>query len=345
MTPSTGRRSWSSLLWVAAFALATVIATDRLLAAWMPPPNPPELDDGLSLLEDQGADVLVFGSSHLRSFFEVARQVAERTGGRVRVTPLPMDWGHAASYEFMHRRRVAPWLDGPHAPDQHLPRKVLLVTQWWDFRRLGPDDDPVVNLPARAWQVADFLADAAREGLTDYNRHYLSRRLYRALRRSPLWAWRGRPDLREALKSLGRREPDPRREARRAERVAWFRGYIERGGDRLVNPEDAAALEALLDDWQRRGLEVRVLLYPRMKGSITPAAREGTLLRFSRWMESRLAPRGIPLLDLSLDHPLTDEDFGPDLDHPTHDANARLAAFLLDGPWGDFLLTSPGERP
>lgn len=345
MNSSASRIPWSSLAWVAGSALVTVVAIDRLLAAWLPPPNPPELDDGLALLDEGGADVLIYGSSHLRSFFEVRRQVEERTGGRVRVVPLPMDWGHAASYEFLHRHRIVPWLDGSHPPGRHLPRKVLLVTQWWDFRRLGPDDDPVVNLPARAWQAEDFLEDAAREGLTEYNRHYLARRLYRALRRSPLWAWRGRPDLREALKALVSRDPEARSESRRADRVSWFQGYIERGGDRLVNPEDAAALEALLDDWQRRGLEVRVLLYPRMKGSITPAAREGTLGRFARWIESRLAPRGIPWLDLSLDHPLTDEDFGPDLDHPTQDASARLASFLLDGPLGGFLLDSPGEGP
>lgn len=332
---------WTTLASVAGFAVATVLVIDRLLAAWLPPPNPPELDDGLALLNAGGADVLVYGSSHLRSFFEVARQARERTGGRVQVVPLPMDWGHAASYEFMHRHRVVPWLDGPHPPDQHLPRRVLLVTQWWDFRRLGPDDDPVVNLPARAWQVTDFLDDVAREGLTDYNRHYLARRLYRALRKSPLWAWRGRPDLRDALKSLVSQGSKAWTQERLQSRIAWFQGYIERGGDRLVNPEDAAALEALLDDWQRRGLEVRVLLYPRMKGSITPAAKEGTLDRFARWIGTRLASRGIPLLDLSLDHPLSDQDFGLDLDHPTPEANARLATFLLDGPFGDFLLGSP----
>ncbi len=329
-------RSWLGLAAVVLAASMLVAGVDLALSAVVPPPGYPEAEDGLDDLQRGDPTVLVLGSSHLRSFEFVAGELARRTHGAQRLVAVPVDWGKASSYRWTWENRLRPLVDqADPAGNRVRPslRRVILVTQWWDFRRLGPDDDPLVNLPARAWTFTDWLADVARDGVTPYNQNYVVHRWSRLFPFSALVQYRGRTAILDWLK--GRASPERAAEALKAryrERLAGFRTYVERGADRLFDDADVAAFHAMVSDWQARGIEVTVLLFPRMHGMITDRARLAPIGRFSAWMAGQCRALGVPLIDLSWEHPLEDADFGQDLDHPTDEANRRLAAWLLDGP-------------
>lgn len=319
---------------VALGAAALVVAAELGLSAEVPPPQYPEVEDGLAQLAGGDPTVLVLGSSHLRSFAEMAAELERRTGGAERMVAVPVDWGKASSYRWTFDHRVRPLLDERDETGARVRtslRRVLLVTQWWDFRVLGPDDPPLVNLPARAWAFRDWLTDVWRNGVTPYNQNYVVHRFSRLFRGSVLVQARGHNFLLDWFKGAVRPETAAAaRDDRYRERLRHFRGYVERGGERLFDPVDVAAFDAIVDECKARGLDVTVILFPRMHGMVTDRARASPIDRFSSWMAGRCSELGVRLLDLSWDHPLTDADFGQDLDHPTEDANRRFAAWALD---------------
>jgi len=331
---------------VAAPAIAAVVGIDLALSLAVPPPRFPEAEDGIARFEASDPSVLVLGSSHLRTFESVADELSARTGGARTLVPVPVDWGKMASYRWTWEHRLRPLVearDASGAPRHPALRQVILVTQWWDFRNLGADDTPLVNLPARAWTFGDWLADAWHNGVTPYNQAYVLHRFSRLFPGSALVQFRGRTALLDHFKALI--WPDAARVAVRqcyGDRLRHFRQYTERGGDRLFDPADVEALDALLTDFRAHGLDVTVLAYPRMHGMITDRARESPLGRFSTFLAERCAAHGVRLVDLTWDHPLSDADFGDDLDHPTGEASGRFAAWALDGVLR-FLLDPPAS--
>ncbi len=335
-----GARTFSGLAGVVIVVAVLVVGVDLAFSAAVPPPRYPEVEDGLAALQSNDPTVLVLGSSHLRTFDAVARELDRRTAGVRRMVSIPVDWGKMSSYRWTWEHRVRPILDevdGAKTGTGTIPslRQVILVTQWWDFRVMGPDDDPLVNLPARSWDFLDWLEDVWREGVTPYNQNYVLHRWTRLFHGSSLVQFRGRTVLLDWLKGV--LSPESARESmetRYKDRLGHFREYVQRGGERLFDPGDVQSFDALLDDFRSRGLDVTVLLFPRMHGMLTDRARESPIGRFSEWMSLRCRQRGVRLVDLSWDHPLADPDFGMDLDHPTDDANRRFAPWILDSALG-----------
>jgi hypothetical protein len=91
------------------------------------------------------------------------------------------------------------------------------------------------------------------------------------------------------------------------------------------------ALNDMLDEFGRRGLETTVLLYPRKPGTLTDAAKAGTLARFSATMGEIAARRGLRFIDLTTSSPLSDEEFAEDFDHLTGPGYQHFATWTLDG--------------
>lgn len=330
-----GKRTWGGLVGLALAAATLVAILDLVVSQILPPPRFPEVEDGVAQFAAGDPTVLVLGSSHLRTFEHVGSELARRTDGQGRLVAVPVDWGKASSYRWTWEHRLRPLLDetdASGAPRHPSLRHVILVTQWWDFRTLGPGDDPLVNLPARSWTFGDWLADVWANGVTPYNQNYVLHRWSRLFAGSVLVQFRGRTAILDRIKSTFRPEAEAAALGERyRDRLRYFRQYVERGGELLFDPEDVDAFDALVREWKGRGLDVTVVLYPRMHGMVTEKALVSPIGLFSSWMAGNCRDRDVRLVDLSWEHPLSDADFGVDLDHPTDDANRRFASWALDG--------------
>jgi hypothetical protein len=103
-----------------------------------------------------------------------------------------------------------------------------------------------------------------------------------------------------------------------------------------------AALDRILDFAAERGLETTVILFPMMPGTITPLANATTLTRAREIIEERVAPRGLRLIDWTLQTPLTDDDFMADFDHVNATGNDKLSRWALEHDLS-FLLQPAGS--
>ncbi len=82
-------------------ALATVVACDLALQQLVPlPPKLLEVEDGLADWERLDPDVLVLGSSHVRSFAAV-RDAVKARGGEREMALVTVEWGTMGSYEWV----------------------------------------------------------------------------------------------------------------------------------------------------------------------------------------------------------------------------------------------------
>jgi hypothetical protein len=245
---------------------------------------------------------------------------------------IPVEYGKLSSYQWVLDHRVWPLLDARRAADPARPalQRIMLVTEWWDSCDTD-DGGPASNLPARAWTLDDFLDDVARHGITAYNRNYVRNRWHELFERSLLVRDRGLeqviPMLRERIRPLS---PE-RREAALAAQTRHWQELVEHGVDCMWSPRQVAALDGMLEEFGRRGLQVTILLYPRKPGTLTDKAKATTLPRFAALMAERAASHGARLIDMTSTSPLRDEEFAEDFDHVTGAGNHRFAAWALDG--------------
>jgi len=341
MVPS---RSWSSVWGVAVSAALTVAGVDALLGRVSPRRALPEVEEALREFRRSDPHQVVLGSSHARTFDTVARELARRTSGAQTLLAVPLEYGKLTGYNWVLQRRLRPLIE-EQGPAGRLVRsnlaRFVLVTEWWDSCA-AEDEQPAANLPSRAWELPDFLVDVAGNGLTPYNRNYLSTRWRRLWHGSVLVQDRTthsrlRHDIRTAL---GGRNLKAERASERRLTERW-QASVEAGDRCLFDADQMAALEEILNFVQGRGLEVTLLLYPRRPGTLTEKARAATLARFSGVMEELARSRGIRFLDLTLGGPLLDEDFSDDFDHLTAEGNRKFTDWALEHDLG--YLTQPAR--
>ena len=97
----------------------------------------------------------------------------------------------------------------------------------------------------------------------------------------------------------------------------------------------------MLDTLQARGLDVTVILYPRMPVTLTARAMATTIPRFFSLVRKHTVGRSVRVVDLTTGTPLTDADFGGDFDHVLPPGNARFSGWALDGPLAFLLEPHP----
>lgn len=327
--------TWRSIGLVVASALATMIAADLLFHAFSPPRVLSEVEDAVKRYQSADPDILVLGSSHARTFEAVDRELRARTDGERTMVAVPVEFGKLSTYAWVLEHRLKPIIEEADAHGVLRRRNLeefILVTEWWDST---PLEEPAWNLPSRAWRLSDFLKDFLRHGLTDFNRNYVTTRWNRMWTASILVQDRGHGRILTDVKNR-LMAPDPRaRDASLAYRTNKWRTMTEEGATRIANPDEMAALHHILDYMQDRGVQVRIVLYPRKPNTLTEKAKETTLRHFSEIMAAIGKERGIPIHDWTTTSPLTDADFMSDFDHVTKEANVRLARWMLDGGLSD----------
>lgn len=327
--------TWKSLVLVAAFAIVTVVVADLALQTFTKPHHLSEVEDAVEQYIKGDPDVLVIGSSHARTFEVVHRELQARTKGQRSIVAVPLEWGKLTGYAWVLEHRLRPLIE-ERIKDGSLRRKnlktVILITEWWDSTE---DDEPSWNLPSRAWTLRDFLRDVARHGLTDYNRNYVTTRWLRMMYRSTLANDRGHGHLLKDIKDHFV-PPDPKTvAAATAFQTRKWRAMTEEGASAIGNRDEMAAMQRIFDYFQDRGIEVRVILYPRKPDTLTEKAKTTTLAAFRTMIDEVTAPRGIRLHDWTLGTPITDDDFLADFDHISTEGNRKLTEWMLNGEMAD----------
>jgi hypothetical protein len=320
------------LLWILGAAALTLIAADLSARALAPPRHLREVEDAIRDLRHGDPTVLAIGSSHARTFHVMDDSLRQRTAGRERILSVPVEWGKLSSYRWVLEQRLLPLLDERDAagtPRRPSLRRAIIVTEWWDSCR---GDSLPRNLPARSWTWRHYVADVRANGLTDYNGNYLGNRWSRAFRWSALVQDRGHGFFTSALRQRLLPSAQAAAEAHYANMVSMWQAMVEGGQDCIGSPYEMDALRAMLDTLQGRGLEVTILLYPRMPITLTAQAKATTLPQFAEMIQSLGAARDVRVVDLTTGAPLTDADFGGDFDHLLPPGNARVSGWALDGP-------------
>src|SRR5262249_9173726 len=322
-----GRALAGVVLSAAAALVAADVGMRRLIE---PPPVLVEAEDALSTYRHTDPDVLVIGSSHSRAFFAVADLLAERTGGAQKMLPVPLEFGKLTSYLWLLEHKLRPLIEERNRAG-NLVRpslsRVLLATEWWDA--CAPDRVPAVNVAARAWGWSDFLGDFVRHGLSDYNRNFLNERVRRSFPRSLLVQYRGDERILDAVHDVVRENKTSDPESVRARQIAKWRVMIERGASRPPGDEKRA-LEDILDYLQAHGLEVTVVLFPRMPETLTERAKQTTLKQFADYVAARARARSLRWVDMTYSTPLRAADFQADLDHVSPEGGRKFAHWAHD---------------
>lgn len=332
MTLSRPTSQWRRLAVTAFTAALVVVVADLLIARLVPPTIEREVYDAVGTYERSDPTVLVLGSSHARTFDFVDDELRHRTGGRERILSVPVEWGKMTTYRFVLEERLRPLIEETHGGERRRPslRHLILVTEWWDTTPPDEGTRPT-NVPARAWAFKHFMRDVAENGIDAYNRNFLDAHWRRLFRRSALVQDHGHDRILPALATLVQPSSANARGTRYESRVASWRRMLEHGHERMLDHEQMRAFDAMLDTAEAWGLEVTVLLYPRMPVTITEKAERATLARFSEAIERRIAARDIRLVDFTTGSPLTDAYFAADFDHITPAGNTIFARWALAG--------------
>lgn len=340
--------SWRSNLTVAVVAALTIVAADLALQRVMPvPPTLLEVEDGVAALESGDPEILLIGSSHARSFVPIRDRLAAASGGRRQMALVSLEFGKLTGYAWVLDHRLRPLIEETRADGSLVRpslRRLILVTEWWDGCATG--QGLALNIPARAFTLWHLLADVAQSGLNGWNKNWASWRWGRLWRGSVLVQDRGVHRLRHALRAALFGESPEELKAEFDAQVAYWRAMTEEGAtDPLCrDPGEQAALEHIVDWGLGRGLDVTLLLFPRMPVTLTEKAKATTIAIWRARVEALARDRGVRLVDMSTSSPLTDADFMSDFDHVTAEGNEKLADWALEGDL-HFLLDAPGPPP
>lgn len=311
-------------------AALVVAAAEVSIQRFAPiPPRILEVDDGVEMLEREDPEILVLGSSHTRSFVPVREALAKEG---VRMTLVPVEWGTFHSYEWVLSQRLARIVDERDASGKLLRpslSRFLLITTFFDLctAEVGKHGDSP-NLPARAWAARHFFADAAADGVDDFNRNYLTTRFTRALGFSVLVQNHGHDFIFDALSDRFR-TPEAREELNQAS-AERARVNMEHQYDYCDDPHEHAALETMIDWMVARGIEVDLVMFPLMPSIVSPKSKETTLARYERRIAELAGRKPIRVVDMTLDAPLVDADFQRDRDHLNAGGNAKFSAWALE---------------
>ncbi len=334
MTEMDKRQSWKSIFWISFTACLVLVVTD-IAAGWVAPVHHlREVEDAVNDLQTRAPTWLVIGSSHARTFTVVGNELSRRSKGKIQMLAVPVEFGKMTSYEWVIQHRLHPLFEAKTAQGKLRRarlRHVLLVTEWWDSVDVE-GGKPAHNLPARAWHLTDFLNDVWNHGLTPYNQNYIRNRWMRLGYSSTLISDRGHGQilkkLRERIRPLSK---DTKQDLYQQQMRAWQR-MVQAGPTKMLHPKQMAAFKRILTYFQQRKIQVSVLLYPRMPGTITAKAKKDTLDAFATAIKKICAPRHIRVIDLSHQSPLQDSDFTPDFDHVTQQGNKLFTQWALKGP-------------
>lgn len=313
---------WRTFWVLAASGLATVVASDLALQRVVPLPEPIlEVEDGLRSWADTDPDVLVLGSSHVRSFGAIQDSLPHR-----KLALVTVEWGTFGSYQWVLENRFLPSLASkPRLKD------VILVTTFFDLC----SSDTVSsrsNLPARAWHLPDFLGAFARDGMTTFNRNYPQRRWNRTFTASLLVQDRGKGRIVAGLRNAVAPRSAEAEQARRQAGIVAMRAELATRHDSCFDAAEREAFEHIVKQLRARGLNVHVVVFPLVPGAVTERFRTMTLARYESWLRAYEARGEIRVVDLSRGAPLADDDFMDDMDHVRPASNVVLAKWLLDGP-------------
>jgi hypothetical protein len=328
--------TWSRFLgFLAGIVIALAILEVAAHLALTPPARLREVNDGIASFDREDPTVLVIGSSHARTFDSVGAHLRALTNGRERMVSIPLEYGKFTGYAWVVEHRLRPLIEG--RGDGSSLGRALIVTEWWDSCPVG--DAPQLNLPARAWTFRDFVADVTHQGLTPFNRAYLSARWADGLSAVSLVQNRTRSWIPTAIREHW--YPAATRDAYVAQMTDEWKAMVEGGARCIGSEEQMAALDSMLDYFARIGVQPTIVLYPRKPSTMTALARDKTFAAFLSLLSARMAPRGVPIVDLTEGSILGDDDFAIDIDHVTPEGNGKFAAWALAGPL-QFLLTPAG---
>lgn len=336
------------MLLVLTAAASTIVLSDLAIQQVYPlPAHLIEAEDGVAEIAASDPETILIGSSHSRSFTGIAGEVARSSGGARRMVPIAVEYGKMTAYEWLLDHRLGPLLDAKKADGSRVRpglRRLVVATEWWDLCSLpqGLGD----NVPARLFTLEDFLADAARHGLTTWNTGWVDYRMTRLLRASVLYQDRGFWHVFPAVMDRVRHRPSTLDDAAPSE-IRGFQRMVESGASdpRCRDGVERAALERILDWAQRRGLDTTFVLVPRRPDTLSELARATTLPAFARDMKELAAQRSIRLLDYTTSTPLESADFQADLDHIRPSGNLKFSAWALENGLGFLLEPAREARP
>lgn len=338
------RKIWIELAVLAVSAASVVVMADILLHSIAPPRHLREVVDGVRDLRNEDASVLVLGSSHARTFYAVGQELSHRTGGREFLVAVPIENGKLYSYDALLQGWLLPIIDQRDASGASARtrlRRFLLLTEWWDSCTHG-DEKAYWNLPARAWELRDFLADVLRNGITGYNRNYLQNRFRTLFSESALVYDRTQRVLMPNMVRLLRGKPISLTYDEEQRRVAVWRRLVEDGAACIGDPVQMASLRRILALARARNWDATVVLFPRKPATLTEKAKATTLSMFAEQVRAIAVPLGAAVVDLTYRSPLNDADFMEDFDHVTPEGNRKFAAWALDHDLKFLLDSLPG---
>ena len=331
-SPTAVKPSWGPLVGLvlgAAMAVAVAEVALRIVTPLRPPIR--EVSEGVADLEVSNPDVLVLGSSHARSFEAVATLLASRSGGNRRMVIVPEEGGTFYAFNWVLQHRLRPLIeerDGSGRLVRDRISQLLLVTTYWDTCPVP--QTLAANLPSRAWVLGDYLADVAAHGMTDTNRNYAQSRWKALWPFSYLVRDRGAEHLKHGLLQWAHLERRETPDERRRERLLTRRGEFESDYSTCDDESQKAELRQILDYLKERRIAVTIVLFPLVQEALTDAAKETTLRRYAASLEEIERERPFRMIDMTLNAPLTVEDFEPDLDHVTRAGNRKFAEWALD---------------
>jgi hypothetical protein len=333
---------WVRLIAMIAMIVSALVLIDFAIGRVMPIRHLREAADGIRDLRAGDPVTLVVGSSHGRTFHALGEEVSRRLGDKGELVSIPLENGKLTSYQWLMEHRVWSLVDERDANDEkvrpHL-RKFILLTEWWD----SCDYDPKVywNLPGRAWDFTAYVDDVLRNGFTPFNRNYVQYQTIRAFDKLTLFRDRLSRRLPRLVSELtGLTTPDRRNYAKKV--TAW-RGLVEGGMSCIGALDQMRALDAILASAQARGLETRVVLFPRKPDTISVLAEATTIRRFRELVDKVATRHDMLVLDLTLATPLLSSDFMDDFDHVSPEGNQKFADWALGGPFADLLEPAPAQ--
>ena len=177
-----------------------------------------------------------------------------------------------------------------------------------------------LSLPARAWMLPDYLADVAANGITDENHNFPFAAFKRLLGPSMLLHDRGLANLRGRLR--GEQDPDSL-EGRKRARIVQRNTEIDAEAGYCETPDELGKLDALVDVFRARGLDVTIVAFPLLDETLTETGRQSALLPYARHLAELAARTGVRIVDHTTAAPMVYDDFEIDCDHLTVPAREK----------------------